>query len=52
MNAEKFTPSGWIEFRVEIKEKLKTKYLRFTIQDTGIGIPKKKIGQIFNLDPA
>ena len=48
-NAVKFTYEGSIQFKVEAKtaDAHKTKIL-FTINDTGVGIPKEKINSIFD----
>jgi two-component system sensor histidine kinase ChiS len=42
-NAIKFTSEGWIE----IGAKLQGEYVRFYVQDTGIGVPKEKGELIF-----
>jgi PAS domain S-box-containing protein len=48
-NAIKFTHHGEITIRVKLIEKNETDVrLCFTVCDTGIGIPKNKIGQIFD----
>ncbi len=47
-NALKFTDKGEISIKVENQENLGTKVkILFTIKDTGIGIPKKKLSSIF-----
>lgn len=47
-NATKFTEKGTIEFRTEVEDyDGKTISVRFTIKDSGIGIPKEKEGEIF-----
>jgi len=49
-NAVKFTEKGSISVNVGIEQKFKDEkkiQLHFTVKDTGIGIPKKKIGKIF-----
>jgi signal transduction histidine kinase/ActR/RegA family two-component response regulator len=47
-NAVKFTKEGTITIRVELKEMYKTDLaLGFSIEDTGIGIPKEKQELIF-----
>jgi signal transduction histidine kinase/CheY-like chemotaxis protein len=47
-NAIKFTEQGEILVRVELEEITDAElHLRFTVQDTGIGIPADKIGHIF-----
>jgi PAS domain S-box-containing protein len=44
-NAFKFTSEGYIEFGYKVKHK---KTLKFYVKDTGIGIPEKKLGEIFS----
>jgi PAS domain S-box-containing protein len=47
-NAVKFTPAGGIELRVEcLKSSGAEDRLRFSVADTGIGIPKSQRGRIF-----
>ncbi|HWQ25163.1 MAG TPA: response regulator [Chlorobaculum sp.] len=47
-NAIKFTPSGEILVRVEVEEESGDKvFLRFSVADTGIGIPEDRIDSIF-----
>ena len=47
-NAVKFTDKGQIHFSVEIEESYEDSVsLRFTVRDTGIGIPSDKENQIF-----
>ena len=48
-NAVKFTPEcGKVEFRVEKKERREGRTLvRFSVRDTGIGIPEEAFGTIF-----
>lgn len=47
-NAIKFTERGEVLIRVEMAERIENKVqLRFTVRDTGIGIPEDKIGHIF-----
>jgi PAS domain S-box-containing protein len=48
-NAVKFTEKGLVKLRVEPVSDIKTEYqtIRFTIEDTGIGISKEKIDEIF-----
>ena len=49
-NAIKFTSSGEIEIRISSEfESDKEMLLRFSVRDTGIGIPEDKIDNLFNL---
>lgn len=48
-NALKFTSSGSVELRVNIEEATKENItVHFEVEDTGIGIPKEKLQDIFN----
>lgn len=47
-NAIKFTNSGKVQLLVELNVTEKTDQLKFTITDTGIGIPKNKLENIFS----
>jgi len=48
-NAIKFTTKGKIVIKVLLEDKIRNKIkINFIIEDTGIGIPTKKIGEIFN----
>lgn len=47
-NAIKFTNSGKVHLFVELNTTQKTNQLKFTISDTGIGIPEDKLENIFN----
>ncbi len=52
-NAVKFTHAGEVAIRVSLveeegAEELETLLLRFSVRDTGIGIPKDKIGLLFD----
>lgn len=48
-NAIKFTPAGEVAIRVElVSETDENVLLRFVVRDTGIGIPKDKIGLLFD----
>ncbi len=46
-NAIKFTAEGYVHLRVSMKNKGGKEYIRFDIQDTGIGIPEDKQKVIF-----
>jgi len=47
-NAIKFTRDGEVELRVQVQEARATDcLLRFTVRDTGIGIPQDKLGLVF-----
>ena len=47
-NAVKFTPIGEVEIRVSlVSESADDAVLRFTVRDTGIGIPHERIGILF-----
>lgn len=46
-NACKFTSKGFISLRVRLVKKGENNLLRFKVQDSGIGIPKDKIKDIF-----
>jgi len=48
-NAIKFTEKGKIEVKIEvIEDKENTQVLKFEVKDTGIGIPKEKLKEIFD----
>ncbi|NQU81924.1 MAG: response regulator [Bacteroidetes bacterium] len=48
-NAIKFTSTGKIVIKVILEDKIRNKVkINFSIEDTGIGIPGKKIGEIFD----
>jgi len=48
-NAIKFTPAGEVAVRVSlVSETLERVMLRFTVQDTGIGIPEDKMALLFH----
>lgn len=47
-NAIKFTQTGSVTIRAELLEERRNGYrLRFSVQDTGIGIPKEHLSRIF-----
>lgn len=46
-NALKFTESGSVDFSISIYESDGNAYLRFTVTDTGIGIPEEHHEQVF-----
>lgn len=46
-NAVKFTPSGSVTFRVDVADEA-SRTIRFSVEDTGIGIPKDKLEEIFS----
>ena len=47
-NAVKFTEKGWVEVRVEVVERsLDLAALRFSVQDTGIGLDREQTGRLF-----
>ncbi len=47
-NAIKFTREGHVKITVELIARVENKVaIRFSVEDTGIGIPKEKIGEIF-----
>jgi PAS domain S-box-containing protein len=48
-NAVKFTQAGEVAVRVSLEEERETEcLLRFSVRDTGIGVPKDKIGILFD----
>lgn len=47
-NAVKFTNEGWVEVRVALEELAGSSIrLRFEVEDTGVGIPRNELEQIF-----
>jgi CheY-like chemotaxis protein/HPt (histidine-containing phosphotransfer) domain-containing protein len=48
-NSIKFTPAGEVAIRVSVVEESETEVqLRFSVRDTGIGIPADKLGLLFD----
>ncbi len=47
-NAVKYTDEGYINIGYKYLENETTPYLRFFVEDTGIGIPKDSLNNIFN----
>jgi len=47
-NAVKFTKKGYVYVNVSLKDRDNEPYIRFDIEDTGIGIPKDKQEAIFD----
>jgi nitrogen-specific signal transduction histidine kinase len=48
-NAVKFTENGEVEVRASLEEEGESEcLLRFSVRDTGIGIPEEKIGLLFD----
>ncbi len=48
-NAIKFTENGYVKICVEMLEKMKDSVkLKFTVEDTGIGIEKERLNKIFD----
>lgn len=48
-NAFKFTDKGYVYLKVELEKKVKQKaYIKFEINDTGIGIDKEKLKTVFD----
>jgi two-component system aerobic respiration control sensor histidine kinase ArcB len=48
-NAVKFTQAGSVGFTLDAYAENNANFIRFTVKDTGIGIPEKEIENIFNL---
>jgi PAS domain S-box-containing protein len=46
-NAIKFTPQGKVALRIEPESRESPRILRFSVSDTGIGIPSDKLDSIF-----
>jgi signal transduction histidine kinase len=46
-NAIKFTREGHVYLKVSLQEIEDTPFIRFDVEDTGIGIPQDKQGEIF-----
>jgi len=47
-NAIKFTEQGFVHMRVSLESKDEKPYIRFDVEDSGIGIPQDKHGAIFD----
>ena len=48
-NAVKFTQQGLVKAEVSLRRKKgKQLWVEFSVRDTGVGIPKDKLSQIFN----
>ena len=47
-NAIKFTENGYVYLSVAMEEKGGNYYVRFDVEDTGVGIPEEKIARIFD----
>ncbi|MBN1819056.1 MAG: response regulator, partial [Sedimentisphaerales bacterium] len=46
-NAVKFTDQGHVALRVQLEHKQEALFLRFDVEDTGIGIEEEKLAEIF-----
>ncbi len=47
-NAIKFTSKGWVQLKIEMwEETTDTVFLKFFIEDTGIGIPESRLSRLF-----
>ncbi len=47
-NAVKFTPEGEVEVRAELEQRRPAEVvIRFTVRDTGVGIPPEGVGRLF-----
>lgn len=47
-NAEKFTTNGYVHLSIKNKENINNQStIEFSVEDTGIGIPKEKTGEVF-----
>lgn len=47
-NSIKFTITGYVRVFINYQEVLNEKFILFKVQDTGIGVPSDKMGEIFN----
>ncbi len=47
-NAIKFTENGYVYLSVAMEEKEGVSYVRFDVEDTGVGIPEDKMPRIFD----
>jgi len=48
-NAIKFTEQGHVHVNVSMHEENRQSYIHFDVEDTGIGIPKDKQGEVFEV---
>ena len=46
-NAIKFTEEGHVHLRVWVEQNNRACFLHFEVEDTGIGIPREKLGMVF-----
>lgn len=49
VNAQKFTPSGFVEFSVNKEQSESALWLNLQVRDSGIGIPADKLDYIFDM---
>ena len=47
-NATKFTEKGYVHLNISLEEREDKPFIRFDVEDTGIGIPKDKQAKIFD----
>lgn len=50
-NAAKYTQSGFVLFKVELKNQQNNYRIIFEVRDSGVGIDQNQMGRIFNLLP-